>query len=138
MPMTDILFAYGTLMTAAHASRTGRRERERLAREARSLGAARLPGRLVDLGRYPGLVEGGDGVVHGEALRLTDPEATLAWLDAYEGIVVGEPDQNRNEYERVIRGVTLQSGAALDVWVYLYRKDVTGLVPVADGRWPAK
>lgn len=133
MPMTDILFAYGTLMTAAHASRTGRRERERLAREARSLGAARLPGRLVDLGRYPGLVEGGDGVVHGEALRLTDPEATLAWLDAYEGIVPGR--RGPTEYVRVERTIRLEAEQDVTAWVYVYQRDVTGKPEVPGGRW---
>lgn len=130
--MNPHLFVYGTLM-----SHTGTQKAQQLSAEADSLGPATIDGRLFRISWYPGLVEGG-GRVHGEVFRLRMPQASLVWLDAYEGIVVGDPDQNRNEYERVIRGVTLQSGATLDTWVYLYRKDVTGLVPVADGRWPAK
>lgn len=131
--MTDILFAYGTLMTSARTSRTGRRERGRLAREAESLGSATLPGRLYDLGHYPGLVEGGDGSVHGEALRLAHPEHTLRWLDAYEGIGAGTRDHD--EYVRVERTIRLEAGQSVTAWVYLYQRDVTGKPEVAGGRW---
>lgn len=133
MPTTDVLFAYGTLMTAAHASSMGQRERERLAREARSLGAATLAGRLVDLGRYPGLVVGGDGVVHGEALRLADPEATLTWLDAYEGIVPGR--RELAEYERAERTIRLQTGQDVTAWVYVYLRDIAAKAEIPGGRW---
>lgn len=133
MPTTCVLFAYGTLMTRAQASRTGRRERDRLASEARSLGAATLPGRLLDLGRYPGLVERGDGLVHGEALHLADPETTLRWLDAYEGI--GPGSTGDAEYCRVERTIRLESGQELTAWVYLYQRDGADRPEVPHGRW---
>lgn len=133
MPQIDVLFAYGTLMTSAAASPTGRRERQRLAREARSLGPASVPGRLVDLGRYPGLVEGGPGIVHGEALQLADPDTTLAWLDAYEGIVPGE--RGRTEYIRAARTIRLEPGQDLTAWVYVYQPEATGRPEIPGGRW---
>lgn len=130
--MNPYLFVYGTLM-----SHTGTPKAQQLSAEADSLGPATIDGHLYRISWYPGLAEGG-GRVHGEVFRLRAPQASIVWLDTYEGIVMDEPDQNRHEYERVIRTVTLHSGATLEAWVYLYRKDVAGLVPVADGRWPAK
>ena len=63
--------------------------------------------------------------MHGEVYALNDPAGALKWLDAYEGIVPGDRDQN--EYERVERPVRLASGEDVAAWVYLYRKDVRGL-----------
>ena len=84
------LFVYGTLMPHATTA-YGRDMRARLGREARLMGAATVCARLYDLGQYPGLVPSTDpsDVVHGVVLRLTDSEASLPWLDAYEGVTVG-------------------------------------------------
>lgn len=128
--MNSHLFVYGTLLsTAGHAMGV------RLQRQARLLGEASIQGRLYSLGRYPGLVASADAQdrVHGELLALDNPAATLKWLDAYEGIVPGNHDQN--EYERTERPVCLASGEEVAAWVYLYRKDVRHLPPIPGGRW---
>lgn len=127
--MNPHLFVYGTLM-----SHTGTEKARALMAEAHSLGAATISGALYRISWYPGLVEGA-GLVHGEVFKLRDPARSLIWLDAYEGIVPGDGPENRNEYERVERSVRLASGADLTAWVYLYRADITGCAPVADGRW---
>ncbi len=95
------LFAYGTLMTSV-TSRLGTAQRIRLLRQSTPLGSATITAKLYDLGRYPGLVltEDPGMVAHGELFQLTDPAASLRWLDAYEGIVPG--DHEHNEYERRI------------------------------------
>jgi gamma-glutamylcyclotransferase (GGCT)/AIG2-like uncharacterized protein YtfP len=128
--MTHHLFVYGTLLSTA-----GHRMGARLMREARLVGAATLPGRLYRLGDYPGLAEvkDGAGIVHGEVFALPDPVAALVWLDAYEGLQPDDPDGG--EYRRVQRMARLASGAEVGVWVYLYQRDVAGLVPIDDGRW---
>lgn len=115
------LFVYGTLR-GDDTGRLGRAQRERLKRESRSLGAARMPGRLVDIGTYPGLVEAGsgDGVVHGEVVVLENAERSLKWLDAYECFVPG--DDEHNEYAREARIATLAGGQRIEAWVYLYLK----------------
>lgn len=128
----DLLFVYGTLM-----SHTGTPKARQLMAEADSLGPATIAGRLYRIDWYPGLVPG-DGRVHGELVRLRDPAASLVWLDAYEGIVPGDIAQNRNEYERVRRPVTLANGDSMQAWVYLYVRDLGASQPVADGRWPGK
>lgn len=128
----DLLFVYGTLM-----SHTGTPKARQLMAEADSLGPATIAGTLYRIDWYPGLVPG-DGAVHGEVFRLRTPASSLVWLDAYEGIVPGDTPENRNEYERVRRPVTLAAGRSLQAWVYLYLRDTGACTPVADGRWPAK
>ena len=129
------LFVYGTLMSGAQVA-LGRTQRVRLARERDSLGPASIAhARLYDLGRYPGAIAGGvvDDLVHGEAVVLSDPERTLAWLDAYEGIVPGKHDAN--EYERTLREVRLAGGETIDACVYLLRAVPARARRIEDGRW---
>lgn len=128
----DLIFVYGTLM-----SHTGTPKARQLMAEADSLGPATIAGRLYRIDWYPGLVAG-DGRVQGEVFRLRTPAASLVWLDAYEGIVLGDAGSNRNEYERVRRPVTLADGRTIEAWVYLYLRDTSTATPVADGRWPGK
>jgi len=134
-PRMDALFVYGTLMRVASAWRIGRAERERLARESDWLGPASLRARLYDLGDYPGVVlsETAGDVVHGEVVRLADPDHSFRWLDAYESIVPGDPDAS--EYVRAVVPVTLADGSVRDAWTYLYNRDLSALTPVFAGRW---
>ena len=129
------LFVYGTLMSGA-GSALGKAQRLRLARESDSLGPASIAhARLYDLGRYPGAIVGGgqDDLVHGEAVLLSTPEPTLAWLDAYEGVTPGKRDAN--EYDRIVREVKLAGGEAIDAWVYLLRAAPARARRIEDGRW---
>lgn len=141
------LFVYGTLMAAAGAHAMGRSQRERLQRESISLGPASVPGRLYDLGRYPGLVDD-DGAatrVCGELVLLRDPAASLAWLDAYEGLTgsgAAVVDADRaveggapDEYRRVERLVTCADGRTCTAWLYRYVLDPAGRLPLPGGRW---
>lgn len=133
--MTDgrHLFVYGTLMRAAGGA-LGAQERERLTREARSLGPATLAAaELYDLGLYPGLVDSAEpgSVVHGEALELADAASTLPWLDDYEGAASGD----QSEYARVRRPVHLADGSAIEAWVYVLRRADPHLARISGGRW---
>ena len=86
VPATQRLFVYGTLTSTA-AGDYGQAARLRLIREAtlRRLSAT-TRGQLYELGQYPGLVpsSAATDIVHGELLLLSDPAATLPWLDEYE------------------------------------------------------
>lgn len=75
-PEGELLLAYGTLMKSEPLHRL------LLGRAAR-VGAGSVGGRLLNLGRYPGLVPG-EGRVTGELYRLDDPEL-LVTLDREEG-----------------------------------------------------
>ncbi len=134
--MIDRLFVYGTLMRAAATVAMGRDMRARLDAEGDWLGAATLGGRLYDLGTYPGLIRStrSDERVHGEVYRLRDPRASLVWLDAYEGLPVGQT-QSGHEYERVVDRTTLADGTHIEVWVYalISEPDRTRVIPT--GRW---
>jgi gamma-glutamylcyclotransferase (GGCT)/AIG2-like uncharacterized protein YtfP len=126
---TRYLFVYGTLMSGAR-TKLGTAQRLRLAAESDSLGPASLHfARLYDLGRYPGaaLSDGEEEIVHGEVVLLADPQAALAWLDAYEGYVHGGGDAN--EYDRVVREVRF------DAWVYLLRRAPDEKKRLVSGRW---
>ncbi|RMF21510.1 MAG: gamma-glutamylcyclotransferase [Bacteroidetes bacterium] len=80
---SDLLFVYGTLMQGITSPIA-----DRFHRESRFLGEGRLPGRLFDLGSYPGATYEPDSPrrVFGHVFQLLTPAPTLAWLDAYEGL----------------------------------------------------
>jgi len=92
-----------------------------LARGAHFMEMGKVRGRLVDLGRYPGLVTG-VGQVKGEVYRIDDPEL-LPVLDHEEGY----------NFERSRVFATLASGRHVQVWVYRYRGPRDRAVPIPDG-----
>jgi gamma-glutamylcyclotransferase (GGCT)/AIG2-like uncharacterized protein YtfP len=129
------LFVYGTLMSGAGTA-LGKSQRLRLARESDSLGPASIAhAHLYDLGHYPGAIAAGgiDDLVHGEAVVFSAPERTLAWLDAYEGVMPGNRDAS--EYDRTLREVRLAGGETIDAWVYLLRAVPAHGRRIEDGRW---
>lgn len=92
-----------------------------LAPGATLIGLATAPGRLLDLGRYPGLVAG-RRQVRGELYCLTDPQL-LARLDREEGY----------NFERRRTVATLADGRRRLAWVYRYRGPRQRAVPIPDG-----
>jgi len=68
-----------------------------------------------------------------EAVLLTDPQASFAWLDDYEGYVHGGGDAN--EYDRIVREVRLAGGETFDAWVYLLRRAPDEKNRLVSGRW---
>jgi gamma-glutamylcyclotransferase (GGCT)/AIG2-like uncharacterized protein YtfP len=117
--MQHLLFIYGTLMPGLRL--------EAEMQGARFVGAAQVPGRLVDVGRYPGFLVG-DGLVTGEVYEVDD--AHLARLDEVEAMVPG--DRAASQYWR--EGVTV--GGALQgqqVQTYVYNRPVEGCTPIAHG-----
>lgn len=114
--MTNRLFVYGTLRRDSQHGMF-----DLLAPQTSFFGRARVQGRLLDLGEYPGLVPSGDpgSWVSGEVYALENPPDTLARLDEYEGC--GPDDPEPHEFERVEMEVVLESGARDKAWVYVYR-----------------
>jgi gamma-glutamylcyclotransferase (GGCT)/AIG2-like uncharacterized protein YtfP len=102
-----------------------------LHRHTRWLGRAKLRGRIVDLGAYPGLVLARHGLVHGELLSFDDP-ALWTLLDAYEDCVPADP--LRSEYLR--KEVALIGGQR--AWVYLLSHNKARMIACSGGRWTAK
>lgn len=110
----ELLFAYGTLMRgyALHPV---------VARGSTFLGEARVRGRLLDIGPYPGLVEG-PRTVRGELYRIDDPEL-LAAIDREEGY----------NFERRRALVTLAAGGRRRAWLYRYTGSRARATPIPDG-----
>jgi gamma-glutamylcyclotransferase (GGCT)/AIG2-like uncharacterized protein YtfP len=98
---------------------------------------ARIPGRLFDLGEYPGLCAH-DGelsgqtepTVPGELFAVLDPRA-LAILDEYEGVQPSRPD-----LAPFVRQRLRLSAPDVDAWVYLYQGSVSGCPRVVGLGWP--
>ena len=110
----DLLFVYGTLMR-------GYGLHPLLARAATYVGEGRVRGRLLDLGPYPGLVEGRISV-RGEVYRLRDPQLLPA-IDREEGY----------NFERRRTTVTLDEGGRARAWVYRYRGPQRRAASIPDG-----
>ena len=118
--MTHAIFIYGTLMPGL------RLEAEMLG--ARFVGPAHIAGRLIDVGHYPGLLQG-DGQVTGEVYEVDD--AHLTRLDGVEGVVPG--DRDASQYWR--EEVTVLSGPLQGqrAQTYLYNRPADGCVPIPHG-----
>lgn len=95
---------------------------------ARFVGAAQVPGRLVDVGRYPGFLPG-DGLVTGEVYEVDD--AHLARLDGVEDMVPG--DRAASQYWR--EEVIVLSGPlqGQQVQTYVYNRPVDVCTPITHG-----
>jgi gamma-glutamylcyclotransferase (GGCT)/AIG2-like uncharacterized protein YtfP len=118
--MTHALFIYGTLMPGLRL--------EAEMHGARFLGAARVPGRLVDVGRYPGLLHG-EGVVTGEVYEVDD--AHLARLDVVEDMVPGNRAASQYWREEVtVCGGPLQGQ---QVQTYVYKQAAQGCTAIPHG-----
>jgi len=132
----DHLFVYGTLLSGAHDA-LGAAMRARLHRETDLIGKASTPGRLYDLGDYPGLVEaeprGDRDLVAGEVLELRDAPTTFRWLDVYEDVDPVNP--TAGIYRRVPQVALLDDQRVLRCWIYVVN-DVPAQAPrIAGGCW---
>jgi gamma-glutamylcyclotransferase (GGCT)/AIG2-like uncharacterized protein YtfP len=106
------LFVYGTL-------RKGFRAHGLLLRfRPRPLGAGHVPGRLYELGDYPGAAEavGNEDRIQGELYWLPRAEVAFKVLDNFEGFDPARPASN--EFERKETMVTLAGGRRIRAWIY--------------------
>ncbi len=124
-PPSDCVFVYGTL-------KRGGRYHRRIAPFARAWAEGWVPGRLVDLGAYPGWVPG-RGRVWGEVVRVEPAAEALAVLDDLEDY--HGPGDPANLYERVRVRVETGTGP-VEAWAYRYLGPVSGVPVVPGGRWP--
>lgn len=124
------LFVYGTLMRGMPFPMAAFLEQHAVFQ-----GEGRLPGRLYDLGGYPGLVHlpQQKNRVIGHVFELTN-QVVLEKLDAYEMIDPAAPEHS--EYLRVKAPVETTSGL-LDCEVYVFNRSVEGLMVIPDGNWSA-
>lgn len=81
-----------------------------------------VPGKLYDLGWYPGIVLGGDRFVTCE--RITVSDQRLAELDRYEGYDPQFPESS----------LYLRQKFGGD-WIYVYNHSVEGHALIESGDW---
>jgi gamma-glutamylcyclotransferase (GGCT)/AIG2-like uncharacterized protein YtfP len=121
----ELLFVYGTLRPALAAG-----GHARLVHDLEVVGLATVPGVLLDLGDYPGLIAG-DGIVHGEVLRITDP-TRLAALDDYEECSGPKP-----LFHRTRMVARLGDGTTVDAWGYRAARPPLAAKVIASGDYVA-
>lgn len=115
----DLLFTYGTLMR-------GFRLHHLLDRCTVYVGRGQVPGRIVDLGSYPGAVPDASGTLHGELYRVAEP-TLWAVLDSVEG-----PQYHRREV-----AVRSEDGREMAAWMYWYVGPLDRGVPIPGGDYRA-
>jgi len=117
-----LLFVYGTLRPFVDIEMA-----KWLRSSASHLGTATTPGRLYDLGAYPGMrtARGGRERVVGDVYRVTNPRVFRV-LDRYEASFVRE---------RCL--VKLARGVRRTAWAYRYRFGVAGATRIASGDYRA-
>lgn len=127
--MVNELFVYGTLMQQTDSPMA-----RFLHGEARLLGAACLPGRLYDLGSYPGAVydRTEERLIHGQIYTITHPDAVFPILDRYEGVspVPLEPE----EYVRALVPARFD-GREVQCWIYLLNIDPAPFPLIESGNY---
>jgi len=93
----------------------------------------RFRGRMVDLGGFPGVVDGGD-LCHGIRWELKDT-AIVAPMDAFED-VTGDPATSLYIRKRIPLCDDSGQETGETAWIYWYNQPVDGFAAVADGNWP--
>ena len=124
---TEYLFLYGTLLADRAPD-----EVVWALKALRRLGPAYVPGRLYELGEYPGAVVdySANTSIHGELLELPSDKAILDALDRYE-----EFDPSRPQKSLFIRKkakIKLANGRNVEGWMYVYNRN-PGNAPIIRG-----
>jgi gamma-glutamylcyclotransferase (GGCT)/AIG2-like uncharacterized protein YtfP len=130
--MNDLLFVYGTLspsLAPAHV-------REIMA-GLKQLSSGFMPGRLYDLGDYPGAVfdVGAPTRVYGEVFELPSDSRLISRLDEYEGFSPADPPSSL--FIREKRPIIVTNNVQLSCWVYLYNRDPGNLPLIPAGNYSA-
>ena len=127
------LFVYGTLRRNC-----GSEKAAWLAKVAKHKGMARLAGRLVNLGDYPGLLPATRPTerVRGELYELPDDPTILEEIDRYEAC--HPDDAEPHEYCRIVCTATDEDGVRIWCWAYLYQWSAERRAIIPSGDWLAR
>lgn len=128
--MSEYLFVYGTLLPGAAPA-----EIAEAASQLRVVGRASVKGSLYDLGDFPGaILEVASGRrIAGTVFALPENPSVLRALDDYEEF--NPAPVAESQFLRVRAMAELDSGAALECWIYVYNLDVTHARLIESGEW---
>lgn len=125
----DLFVFYGLLKQGA----AGSPEHINLDQHGVFKGACAFKGRMLDVGGYPGVVEG-QNLVHGQRYQIEDVSIVPA-LDEFEDVT---NDRKTSLYIR--KKVPLFTSAGVETnrtaWVYWYNQADKGFPIIMDGNWP--
>src|SRR5216684_8945284 len=126
--MTEYLFLYGTLKPNEAASDVAE-----TVRTLRRVGSATVPGRLYDLGDYPGAVidRSAKTSIKGELFELPNDDSALKALDDYEEF--NRTDRKNSLFVRTRTVAELYDGRRLSAWIYVYNRDPGSARLIASG-----
>ncbi|TGY89911.1 gamma-glutamylcyclotransferase [Marinicauda algicola] len=126
----DLFVFYGLLKKGA----AGAPAHIDLEAAGRYLGPCRFRARLVDLGGYPGAVDG-ETLCTGELYVLEDVSVARE-LDAFEDVEAGDPADSLFQRRKI--DVLDDEGrpTGQTAWIYWYAKPAAGAPEVANGDWP--
>jgi gamma-glutamylcyclotransferase (GGCT)/AIG2-like uncharacterized protein YtfP len=129
----DFLFAYGTLITGAPEPRVSAVVR----RHCRMGQCAYVPGRLIDLGSYPGALKSNrpEQRIGGRIIELLAPERTLPVLDDYEDYRPDNPSHSLYVRKRTV--AQLEDGGTVVCWIYWLARPPRKFRMVPGGDWQA-
>jgi gamma-glutamylcyclotransferase (GGCT)/AIG2-like uncharacterized protein YtfP len=126
LAMTDLVFFYGTLMTAF--SPPGR---SRIDAKLAPIGRGWMAATLFDLGPYPAAIPASGSRVWGEVHRMLDPRLVLAVLDEIEEFTPSRPDASL--YTRIETPITFEDGHVEPAWAYFYNRPLGRAQRIASG-----
>ena len=121
------IFVYGTLMHGEqrYSSMVECSNGEGLSASAR--------GTLLDLGNYPGMIAGDEGVIQGEVYQIDQVYLTLQTLDSIEGFY--GYDSPHSLFTRTIIQIDTEHGPEW-AWTYVYNKeDEIEYTTIDSGDW---
>ncbi len=122
----NALFVYGTLMLGELRHSAIR------AHHPKYVLPARVPGPLLDLGGFPGLVRVSGSVVDGELVGFDDIERVLREVDQIESFHGWGAEESL--YRRILVGADVGDGRVRRAWTYEYQGEAFGTA-IQSGSW---
>ena len=130
--MADKVFMYGPLMGGYELA--GELQNYQF---LKPIGRGKTPGRLYDLGGYPGAVElaGPDQYVYGDLYECNNND-TMNMIDEAAGAVGDDPDLYAFRRRMVV--VTLANGTVDQAWIFFYTQPVDAFPEIPSGSFRAQ
>jgi len=128
--MPDYIFVYG-LLKSMYDNEAALFIRQ----HCTLIGVGTTPGRLFDLGTYPGIVyePNAETIVFGEVFRIdTNKEGLNEYLDQFEEC--GPEFEQPNEYKKEVIPVDV-NGKVYHASSYLYNRNLDGLKKIDSGNY---